>query len=463
MIQQLTDRLRLRNQQHLLEFWDMLSPIEQTALADQIGAVDFDLIEQLFRSKSTDDNMGPLAMRAEPPAAFRLDASANRFTAGEAQQRGAKALCDGKIGVVLVAGGQGTRLGFDAPKGTFPVGPVSGDSLFKILLEKVIATSRRYNTTVPVYLMTSPATHQPTIDYLDEHNRFGLAAEDLFIFCQGTMPAVDAESGKLLLSSPSTLVTSPDGHGGMLVALIQSGAYKDMQRRGIEHLFYFQIDNPLTAVCDPTFIGYHLLSESELSTQVVAKKDPLERVGNVVSVDGKARIIEYSDLPKAAAQQTDAMGELKLWAGNIAVHVMSVAFLVRAAATPESLPFHIAHKKVPFVNPLGQRVEPEQPNAIKFERFIFDLLPLAEHAIVMEVDRRLEFAPVKNGDDSPSDSPQTVRKQMISLHTEWLRRAGVEIGVGVPVEISPLIAIDSTQAEERLSLQATISKPTFFS
>ncbi len=467
MLKQLSEKLTSQNQQHLLQFWNTLSPSEQTALAEQINAIDFDQIGQLHcnqaaATQTAGENIRALAARAQPPLAFRLNDRANPFTAELARERGSEALRAGQIGVVLVAGGQGTRLGFDAPKGTFPIGPVSGNSLFQILLEKVIATSRRYATAVPVYLMTSPATQRPTLDYLSEHNRFGLPENDLFVFCQGTMPAVDADSGKLLLSSPARLALSPDGHGGMLPALMQSGARDDMRRRGIEHLFYFQIDNPLTAVCDPTFIGYHLLGDSQLSTQVVAKGHPTERVGNVVSINGKIRIIEYSDLPEEVAQLIDEGGEPKLWAGNIAVHVMSARFLDRAAATAESLPFHIANKKVPYLDSAGKRVEPKDPNAIKFERFIFDLLPLAQQAIVMEVDRGREFAPVKNGDDQPHDTPRTVRQQMIALHGDWLRAAGVEVAPGVAVEISPLVALDATQATERLAGKTRIAEPTVF-
>ena len=215
--------------------------------------------------------------------------------------RGTAAFAAGKVGAILVAGGQGTRLGWPHPKGTFPVGPVSNASLFQILFERLVALGRRHGKRVPLYLMTSPATHDETVAYLAENNRFGIAAEDLHIFCQAQMPAVDAATGRVLLEEPGRLALSPDGHGGMLSALARSGGLDDMRRRGLDHLFYFQVDNPLVPIGDPEFLGYHLLSRSEMSTLVIAKQRPEEKLGVLVSVDGGVRIIEYSDLPDDVA------------------------------------------------------------------------------------------------------------------------------------------------------------------
>ena len=229
-----------------------------------------------------------------------------------------------------MAGGQGTRLGFDHPKGMFPIGPLSGKTLFQIHVEKIVAAGRRYGVRIPLYLMTSPATHEETVAFFAAHDRFGLPAEDLIVFCQGTMPAVDAQTGRVLLEAPGRIAASPDGHGGMLAALDRSGALADIERRGIRHLFYFQVDNPLVDICGREFSGYHLLAQSEFSTQVIAKRDPLERVGNVVQVDGRLMVIEYSDLPEEAANRRNADGSLRIWAGSIAVHVMDTALLAAA-------------------------------------------------------------------------------------------------------------------------------------
>jgi UDP-N-acetylglucosamine/UDP-N-acetylgalactosamine diphosphorylase len=304
------------------------------------------------------------------------------------------------------------------------------------------------------------------------------------------MPAVDADSGRVLLESPGRIATSPDGHGGMLAALLRSGGLDDIERRGIRHLFYFQVDNPLVDICGREFVGYHLLAGSELSTQVIAKRDPLERVGNVVQSDGRLMVIEYSDLPDEAANRRNADGSLAIWAGSIAVHVIDAGLLRRMAGgadipvCPEEprgsgrqeclphpekggpaasgLPFHIARKKVAHVDSAGNRVEPTAPNAIKFERFIFDLLPQAQRAIVVEVDPRLAFAPLKNASGAKEDTPESVRRQLSDLHRGWLGEAGVAVGEDVLVEISPLYALDAEELKGKVQRGTRIEKPTYF-
>lgn len=452
--------LRPFGQQHLLGFWDELSVDERRTLAGQIHNIDFDLIGRLFRSGQSDHDWAALAHRAYGPPAARLTGQPP-FPRDDARRHGEQALAEGRIGVVLVAGGQGTRLGFDHPKGLYEIGPVSHATLFQVLLEKILATSRRSGAPLPLYLMTSPATHDETIAALEHHNRFGLPAADVTVFCQGTMPAVDAASGRLLLAERGSLSLGPDGHGGLPAALRASGALADIRRRGIEHLFYMQVDNPLVVVCGADFIGYHLLAESELSTQVVAKSAPLDRVGNVVSVDGAVRIIEYSDLPDDAAQRRLPDGSLALWAGNIAVHLFAVDLLERASRGEVELPFHVARKKVPFIDERGELVDPAEPNAIKFERFIFDLLPAARRPMVVEVDEASCFAPVKNAPGSSKDSPEQVRAHMIALHGAWLHEAGARVAAGVPVEISPLYALDAEEVQRKFRPSTEVTAPLY--
>jgi UDP-N-acetylglucosamine/UDP-N-acetylgalactosamine diphosphorylase len=459
--QQLLAALAGHGQEHLVQFWDDLDPRQRQSLAEQIRAIDFDLIERLYRQPDRSREIGDLADRSTEPPTFCLGQRTNRFSPEEARQRGAEALEQGRIGAMLVAGGQGTRLGFDDPKGIFPIGPVSGKTLFEIHVEKVRATARRYGRPAPLCLMTSPVTHGPTEEFFRRHNRFGLAEEDLSIFCQGTMPAVDAASGKLLLDRPGQIALSPDGHGGMLAALKRSGLLDALRGRGIEHLFYFQVDNPLVAVCDPEFLGYHLLSGSEMSSQAVRKQAPRERLGNLVQVDGRLHVIEYSDLPKEVAQRRKADGSLAIWAGSIAVHAMDLAFLDRMAASAAGLPFHVAHKKVPYIDASGRRIEPASENALKFERFIFDLLPSASRAIVVEVDAREHFAPLKNA-SGEADTPEKVRSQLAAVHARWLRAAGAELLEGVPVEISPLWALDAAETAARVTPGMKITEPTYF-
>lgn len=461
--QELLNRLTPLGQQHLLHFWDQLDAGQRASLSRQIESIDLPLLDRVFRSHDDHAAVRTLADHAQSPPAIRLRSEHNPFSAADARHAGRALLGAGEVGVLLVAGGQGTRLGFDHPKGMFPIGPLSGRSLFQIFVEKMRAVARRYGAPLPLYLMTSHATHQETLDFFSAHNRFGLPAEDLFIFRQGTLPAADAQTGRLLLESPDRLFASPDGHGGMLAALSRSGGLADMRRRGLRHLFYFQVDNPLVDLASAEFLGYHRLSGSEMTTQVVAKQDPLEKVGNVVLADGAVRVIEYSDLPDDVARRRAPDGSLAIWAGSIGVHAIDVAFLERMAARDDSLPLHRARKKVPYLDASGQLVKPQEPNAVKFERFIFDLLPAARNAIVVEVDPAEAFAPLKNGPHEPKDNAHTVQAQMLAQHLRWLQQAGVEVGPGVRVEISPLLAMDADQVRQKFPSGTRITADKYYS
>jgi len=460
--EQLLAKLAVHSQQHLIAFWDELGAADRRRLAAQIDAVDFAQIDRLFRQGTNHEDWETLASRASPPAAIRLGGHDRADDSHAGRQAGAAALAAGKVGTLLVAGGQGSRLGFPHPKGMFPIGPVSHASLFQIHFEKVLATRRRYGAPVPVYLMTSPANHGETIAYLQQQNYFGLPAEEVVVFCQAAMPAVDAGTGKLLLADRGRLFLSPDGHGGVVAALRASGAADDVRARKLECLFYLQVDNPLAPVCDPELIGAHLRAGSELTTLVVAKQTPWDRVGNVVSIDGQLRIIEYIDLPDAAAVRRTPAGSLTFWAGSIAIHLFSAAFLERVIGQDESLPFHVSKKRVPHIDGRAQPVEPAAPNALKFERFVFDLLPAARHAIAIEVDRHRVFAPLKNATGADSDSPEWVHQQMVRLHRGWLEAAGATVAGDVAVEISPLWALDGDQLTARIEPGLHVTEATYF-
>ncbi|MEM8911378.1 MAG: UTP--glucose-1-phosphate uridylyltransferase, partial [Planctomycetota bacterium] len=296
----------------------------------------------------------------------------------------------------------------------------------------------------------------------DENSCLGLDPAQVRIFQQGIMPAVDAESGRLILSAKDSLAMGPDGHGGTLAALDRTGALDAMLAEGVEHLFYFQVDNPLITLCDPVFIGHHILSKSEMTTQVIRKRYPTEKVGNVVQVDGRTRIIEYSDLPDEAAEMTLDDGSLKLWAGNIAVHLFELDFLKRAKSQASALPFHRAHKKVPFVDDRGHTVHPDAPNATKFERFIFDLLPSADRTLIYEVEPADAFAPVKNANGAATDTPELAQKAMVTQHQRLIRQSGGDIKDGVTVEINPRFAMDSTELAHRLGENLTVETDRYF-
>lgn len=366
----------------------------------------------------------------------------------EAEHRGLEALRLGRVGAILVAGGQGTRLGASFPKGMLPIGPVSGCTLYQLFAEQLLARSRRAGAVIPYYIMTSDATHAATVEFFQREQHFGLDPEAVRFFRQGTMPAVDDE-GRWLLTAKGRLATTPDGHGGLLTALKRAGLLDNMRRRGIETLYYHQVDNPTAIVCDPWFIGHHLMRGAEMSTKVVAKRSADERMGVVVEIDGVTQIIEYSDLPPEVARQRDARGELVLWAGSTAMHVFERAFLERVANDGSALPFHRAHKKVPHLAETGRVVEPSAPNAWKFERFIFDAMPHTRRALVVEADRAREFNPVKNAEGA--DSPETAQRAMIANAQRLLAEAGIDVPSHVPVEISPLFALNAAELRAKVT------------
>jgi UDP-N-acetylglucosamine/UDP-N-acetylgalactosamine diphosphorylase len=338
---------------------------------------------------------------------------------------------------------------------------VSGASLLQIHCEKVMALGDRYRVRIPLYMMTSPVTHREQAEFIEAHGRFGLPSKDFFIFCQGTMPAVDADSGKLLLADKNSLFLSPDGHGGTVAALAASGAIDDMCRRGIEHLFYLQVDNPLVPIGDAEFVGYHLLANSDMTSIAVAKQSPQDRVGNFAMIDGRLHVIEYSDFPEDVAAKRDANGGMVFWAGSIAVHIFSTRFLERALALKDALPFHVARKKVPHIDETGAVVEPAEPNALKFERFIFDLLPHAADPLVVEYAEADVFAPLKNAPGADRDTPEYVRQLMVAHHRGWLEAAGTRVAGDAAVEISPLWALDAEAVAARKDRPKSINMPTY--
>jgi UDP-N-acetylglucosamine/UDP-N-acetylgalactosamine diphosphorylase len=381
---------------------------------------------------------------------------------------GVDALAAGEVSVILVAGGSGTRLGFEGPKGTFPIGPVSSASLFQIHAEKVVALGRRHGRTIPLYIMTSPENHEATVAFFEANGRFGL--EHVRFFVQGQMPAVDRATGRVLLASKDHIALSPDGHGGTLAALAAPGpggtpsCLDEMRAGGIRTLFYFQVDNPLVQIADPTFIGLHREADSEISFKVVERLSPAEKLGVVVSVAGRPKVIEYSDLSAELAERREPEGRLELWAGNIAVHCLERSFIERLV-TDHRLVFHRAFKKVPFVDENGEIIKPTEPNAVKLEQFIFDALPLAQRFTVVETDRVAEFEPLKNA--VGPDSPATVHQRMSDQFGSWLEQAGVSVprrtdgSVPFGIEISPLFALDPAELKSKIDPGLVVERPTY--
>jgi len=432
-------------QDHVFRFWNDLPPDGRRRLLEQLAEIDFRQLDRLIDRHVRHPEPLPLPEDLVPAPFIPLPVTdQDHAERRRMHDRGNDLIAAGKVAAFTVAGGQGTRLGYDGPKGAFPVGPVSGRPLFQVFAEGIRAFRRASGAAIPWYIMTSETNDRATRDFFAKHNYFGLPADDVRFFSQGMMPAVDFQ-GRLILSAPDSLARSPDGHGGSLLALARCGMLADMADRGIEHISYWQVDNPLVPPLDPVFLGYHADAASEMSSKMARKRGPFEKLGNFCLSGGRLHVIEYSDMPADLAQQTDADGQLRFQAGSIAIHILARRFVERLTEGGGlALPFHRAEKKIPYVNEAGETITPQEPNGVKFERFIFDALPLAANPVVLEIDRAREFSPIKNaqGDDSPA----TARRDMVRLAASMLDAAGAAVPrnddgePAVQVEISPLAA-----------------------
>jgi len=439
--QQATATLKQHGQEHLLTFYEELDEASQALLLDQIEQQDWDALDELIESHVKQAPEFELPESIEPAPYYPVDPPEDLQKKYElARKHGDELIRAGKVAAFTVAGGQGTRLGWDGPKGSFPATPIHKKPLFQVFAESIAKVEKKYDTVVPWYIMTSPINDGPTRAFFEQHNCFGLNPDDVMFFEQGTIPSFTTD-GKALLAARDKIATNPDGHGGSLRALHVSGAIADMEKRGVEHISYFQVDNPLVACVDPLFIGLHALDQAQMSSKMVTKVAPDEKVGNFTLSDGRVAVIEYSDLPKELEQQTQPDGTAVFNAGSIAIHVIDVSFVKQLNSGRFGLPYHRAVKKVPHVDlTSGQVVDPAEPNAVKLETFVFDALPLCETSIVLETRREDEFGPIKNAEGS--DSPATSRQLQSERAARWLRQAGVDVADDAVIELSPLTAIE---------------------
>lgn len=349
------------------------------------------------------------------------------------------------VGVLLMAGGQGTRLGFAHPKGMYNIGLPSHKSLFRVQAERIrklqelakAATGK--DGRITWYIMTSEATMEPTREYFQENDFFGLRDEDIIMFEQGSLPCFDFD-GKILLDEKHRIAKAPDGNGGLYRALRDTGILNDMNSRGILYLHAHSVDNILIKVADPIFVGYCAIQNADCAAKVVEKSHPHEAVGVVCIVDGKYQVVEYSEITQKTAEMKNDDGRLTFSAGNICNHFFSAAFLNKIGSTFEKeLKLHVAQKKIPFVDNSGKRITPEKPNGIKIEKFVFDVFEFAENFVTVEVPRDEEFSALKNADSAGKDCASTSRHDIYRLHKKYIEQAGGRVD-GEEVEISPLLS-----------------------
>lgn len=436
-------------QGHVFDGFEFLSNEKQIALLQQAGGIDLARMERLLKEsveqKVSDEYLKPVESLQLPRTEIERELWKKAFFRGEEVIRA------GRVAAFVVAGGQGTRLGFSGPKGTFVVTPLSHKSLFQVFAEKLLSAQKCYGVVIPWFIMTSEDNHDQTVEFFKLHDQFGL--QEVHLFKQGQIPAVDF-AGKFILDEQKLLVMSPDGHGGSFRALVNSGAIKRITEMGIDVISYFQVDNPFVSCIDSTFIGFHVDAGSEMSSKMVKKVDPEEKVGLFCKENEVLKVVEYSSASEALMNERNSEGDLVFNAGNIAVHLLDRQFAERMG-TSFDFPCHRAEKRIQTLKGNVDSLD-SAPNAIKFEQLIFDALAFSKNSVVMEVAREEEFSPVKNAEGK--DSLQTCIKDQLCQYARWLNRVGVEIPCdeeGVPefvFEVSPLFADNEDAFVEKWNL-----------
>ncbi|MGP1309457.1 MAG: UTP--glucose-1-phosphate uridylyltransferase [Phycisphaerales bacterium] len=455
-------------QHHVLRFVDDLNQSQQRNLCAQIADLPLGEIPTLVERyvKAAPEFSPPAELQPAPFYPDDRDKPVSLWGRERYEKAGEDLIRAGKVAAFTVAGGQGTRLGYDGPKGCYPAGAVTKKPLFEMLAESIHAAQDRYGATIPWAIMTSPLNHDATAAFFNDNKHFGLDPGAVMFFPQGVMPSFDMGTGALLLSEKHRVATNPDGHGGSLRALRNSGVLERLGAMGVEHLSYCQVDNPIVRVVDPLFMGLHATaddSSGEMSSKMVLKTNPAEKVGVFAQSAGKTHVMEYSDLPANMADATDRDGTLLFKAANIAVHALSLAFIEKLTSgdAEDALPYHRAEKKVPHVDlATGATVEPSAPNAVKLEMFVFDALPKCGRSLVMETLRVEEFAPIKNA--SGVDSPESSARIQTERAARWLEAAGVSIPrnadglANCTLEISPRTAMTMGDLQKHLNLPSKV-------
>jgi len=448
-------------QGHVFTWWDDLSSKERERLFHQLSSIDLELLKRLIEENLTNKSSAE-DREIEPAKIIHLPTSAREETGRDrTRDAGEDVIRAGKCAVFVVAGSTGSMLGSQGIKGKYPITPVKGKSLFQFHTEKVLALRRKYNARIPFFVMTSTDNYEETRTFFEDNNFFGLTGEDIFFFSQGMLPAV-GRSGKLIMENKGSLHMCPDGHGGSIRSLYNSGALEEMEERGIQYIFYFQVDNPLCRIMDPLFVGLHHNAGAEISSKVVRKRNPEEKLGVLGKINGSLGVVEYSDLTKGEMYARDDKGDLKFYAGNIATHIINVAFVRKLSQSDFRLAFHKSELEIDHIDEKGNPVEGNGNSAFRFESFVFDALQYAGNSISLEVVREEEFSPLKNMEGE--DSPQVCQAMLTENYSAWLRKAGfrVEGESEARVEISPLFALDAEEFCRRVKEEGKIFSDRFF-
>ncbi len=432
-------KAREAGQAHLFADWDDLDADVRRQLISDVQSISFQLVQRLIHQHVRAGGQEVEQRVLSPAALHELPTQGSTAEWETSRLAGEEALAAGKVALIMLAGGEGVGP-LCEPAGLLPVGPVSGKSLFQLHAERIRALKRRHKTSVPWHIVTHPCSHDAVTEHFREHNYFGLNASSVRFLPQPLLPLVDRR-GKLVLTDPGRLAMRPDGHGGVLEALLDDARLDELAGGGVEHLFFFQVDNALVDIANPVFIGQHVLSGVEVSSKAIERLGPGEELGIFCKSGSATGVVEYSQLPDEENARTLEDGRLAFGAGNMAVHLFSLEFLRRLVKERAQLPFHALEKTEECIDRKSRRVRPTEPNCVEFRCFLFDALWFAKTNRVYAVDRAEEFSPVKK--PGGVSSPQTAQRDLSRLYAKWLRDSGARIDSDASaVEISPLYALD---------------------
>jgi len=447
----LLEQTKAAGQQQLLRFWNDLDVTGQAKLATQINSLDLKQINSLFSTANVKKNSDCAVEPVGEDMFGTSDSPEEQLQAW--RQTGLEALGHNEVGVLLLAGGQGTRLGSDKPKALFDVGLPSKKSLIELQAERIRKLEDLSSGKVNWYIMASPATVEHVNEALENNDNFGLDGDQVKVFCQGTIPCLSDE-GDILLKDHSTIATNPDGNGGLYKALKVEGILNDMKSRGVKHIFVYCVDNILVKVADPEFLGFCISRQADCGNKVVKRVEG-ESVGVTCLLDGKPGVVEYTEMSEEVREKKTADDNLVFGAANICIHYFSLDFLSEVVERESDMPVHLARKKIPHIE-CGNFIKPNLPNGVKLEKFVFDVFQFADPAkfVVYEGKREEEFSPLKNAEGTEG-TPAACRAAVSALHAGWLLKAGAElvgpdgeqvgdmggkVGKGAVVEVSPKVS-----------------------
>ena len=403
--------LRKTGQEHLLKQYERLTDDKKKQeFLNSILTIDFDAINEIYLNSKKNITNKDFTIE---PIKFIDKERIDEKEYIEYEKLGKEIIKNGKLAVVTMAGGQGTRLGHTGPKGTFDLGLGNHKSIFEILCDTLKAENERYGVSVPWYIMTSDENNAETVEFFEKNNYFGYNKGDIFFFTQSKLPMVDTE-GKCLIDEKGNIKEAADGHGGIFKSILNGGALYDMQSRGIEWVFIGGVDNVLVKPVDPVLIGLSIKDNVEAAGKSIIKANPHEKVGIFCKRDGRPSVIEYSEISDELAEEGVGNGELRYAESHILCNLFSLNAINKIASI--DLPYHVAFKKAKYIDNDGNLIISDKPNAYKFESFIFDAFEKLDDLVVLRVKRENEFAPVKNAEGE--DSPETARKLYIEFHNK---------------------------------------------